>query len=80
MPFTISDLTPDARPWRVDWFGEVAYQCEKRIFPTNKAIFLRSMDYAKADQSGKNFPKTILQVFDYMSANLLLFAPKINER
>ena len=26
MVFTIPDLTPDARPWRVDWFGEVAYQ------------------------------------------------------
>ncbi len=26
MTFTIPDLTPDARPWRVDWFGEVAYQ------------------------------------------------------
>lgn len=25
MTFTIPDLTPDARPWRVDWFGEVAY-------------------------------------------------------
>jgi hypothetical protein len=25
MSFTISDLTPDARLWRVDWFGEVAY-------------------------------------------------------
>lgn len=25
MPFTIPDLTPDARPWRIDWFGEVAY-------------------------------------------------------
>ncbi|MCE5181518.1 MAG: hypothetical protein LLG15_06950 [Betaproteobacteria bacterium] len=24
-PFAIPDLTPDARPWRVDWFGEVAY-------------------------------------------------------
>lgn len=25
MTFTILDLTPDERPWRVDWFGEVAY-------------------------------------------------------
>lgn len=25
MTFTIPDLTPDARPWRIDWFGEVAY-------------------------------------------------------
>lgn len=25
MTFTIPDLTPDTRPWRVDWFGEVAY-------------------------------------------------------
>lgn len=26
MSFTTYDLTPDDRPWRVDWFGEVAYQ------------------------------------------------------
>jgi len=26
MSFTILDLTSDPRPWRVDWFGEVAYQ------------------------------------------------------
>lgn len=26
MLFTIFDLTPDSRPWRVDWFCEVAYQ------------------------------------------------------
>lgn len=25
MTFAIPDLTPDARPWRVDWFGEVVY-------------------------------------------------------
>lgn len=25
MTFTIPDLTPDERPWRVDWFGEVVY-------------------------------------------------------
>lgn len=25
MSFSIPNLTPDARPWRVDWFGEVAY-------------------------------------------------------
>lgn len=25
MTFTLPDLTPDSRPWRVDWFGEVAY-------------------------------------------------------
>ena len=25
MTFIIPDLTPDTRPWRVDWFGEVAY-------------------------------------------------------
>lgn len=25
MTFAIPDLTPDERPWRVDWFGEVAY-------------------------------------------------------
>lgn len=26
MTFIIPDLTPDLRPWRVDWFGEVVYQ------------------------------------------------------
>jgi hypothetical protein len=26
MAFTIPDLTPDTRHWRIDWFGEVAYQ------------------------------------------------------
>lgn len=25
MPFIIPDITPDSRPWRIDWFGEVAY-------------------------------------------------------
>lgn len=31
MSFTIPDLTPDTRPWRIDWFGEVAYPpCNQR--------------------------------------------------
>lgn len=25
MAFTIQDLTPDSRPWRVNWFGELVY-------------------------------------------------------
>lgn len=30
MTFAIPDLTPDHRPWRVDWFGEVAYPPDQR--------------------------------------------------
>jgi hypothetical protein len=26
MSLTILDLTPDVRPWRIDWYGHVAYQ------------------------------------------------------
>lgn len=30
MTLSIPDLTPDERPWRVDWFGEVAYPSNGR--------------------------------------------------
>lgn len=32
MAFTISDLTPDSRPWRVNWFGELVYQNNGRLW------------------------------------------------
>ena len=40
MIFTILDLTPDARPWRVDWFGEVAYQSngQRRSQPVYRVL------------------------------------------
>lgn len=40
MTFTIPDLTPDARPWRIDWFGEVAYQpsSQRRSQPVYRVL------------------------------------------
>lgn len=40
MSFTIPDLTPDARPWRIDWFGEVAYQSngQRRSQPVYRVL------------------------------------------
>ena len=40
MTFTIPHLTPDARPWRVDWFGEVAYQTngQRRSQPVYRVL------------------------------------------
>lgn len=40
MSFTIPDLTPDMRPWRVDWFGEVVYQPngQRRSQPVYKVL------------------------------------------
>lgn len=40
MTFTIPDLTPDLRPWRIDWFGEVAYQSngQRRSQPVYRVL------------------------------------------
>lgn len=40
MTFIIPDLTPDSRPWRVDWFGEVAYQAngQRRSQPVCRVL------------------------------------------
>lgn len=40
MTFTIPALTPDTRPWRVDWFGELAYQLngQRRSQPVYRAL------------------------------------------
>lgn len=32
MPFLIPELTPDSRPWRIDWFGELAYPAKSERF------------------------------------------------
>lgn len=40
MAFTIPDLTPDSRPWRVNWFGELVYQNNGRrqTVPTYRVL------------------------------------------
>lgn len=40
MAFTIPDLTPDTRPWRVNWFGELVYlnNGRRRTVPTYRVL------------------------------------------